>query len=378
MEVPILVCGCGMRIRAPGARPGRVGRCPSCGGRLEVPEAPAPLEDMEPVSEIALADSRRTFTEPTPTALSPARTGSKKRKRGSSRGTRSPSGTVQPMADGVLPLLSQPEKGWLVSVLYPLRGAESLAMLASLSLLFWIFGVLVVEYCLQAMNDTASQGAGLLGILFVIIALVPVVVLSPMILSYWLQYLGRILVTSAQGDCAPPRMPDRNFDGLFNGMSPWFIWLVLGLGLGLLPAIGLARPAEAEPVGNSAWLAAALAIVALPYILAALMLCFIHDDTFAAMPWGVLLALVRLGPGFLVLSGLILCGLGLVGGSFALALWIRSRAFWPYLLVALFCIMGLQWMQMVIMRLLGIYYFHHKAGLRWQNADLRWGVNWRL
>src|SRR5204863_9290224 len=38
MTVPILVCDCGMRMRAPGAVPGRVGRCPQCGGRLRVPD----------------------------------------------------------------------------------------------------------------------------------------------------------------------------------------------------------------------------------------------------------------------------------------------------------------------------------------------------
>src|SRR4030088_328686 len=37
-DVPVLVCACGKRLRAPGAKPGRVGRCPSCGGTMRVPE----------------------------------------------------------------------------------------------------------------------------------------------------------------------------------------------------------------------------------------------------------------------------------------------------------------------------------------------------
>ena len=39
MSVTILVCACGKRVRAPGARPGRVGRCPACGRSLKAPAA---------------------------------------------------------------------------------------------------------------------------------------------------------------------------------------------------------------------------------------------------------------------------------------------------------------------------------------------------
>ena len=42
MGVTILVCACGQRVRAPGATPGRIGRCPGCGGPLEVPTEHAP------------------------------------------------------------------------------------------------------------------------------------------------------------------------------------------------------------------------------------------------------------------------------------------------------------------------------------------------
>ena len=39
----ILVCGCGMRLKAAGAYPGRLGKCPACGAPLRVPDlAPPP------------------------------------------------------------------------------------------------------------------------------------------------------------------------------------------------------------------------------------------------------------------------------------------------------------------------------------------------
>ena len=241
MDVPILVCGCGMRIKAPGAKPGRVGRCPACGGRLEIPETPV-IPD-EPAPAIDFADAEDGFGLPreivadasAPSAVDDAEAEAIAPERG-------PSG--KPHADGrrLLPVQSKPESGWLVSFVYPLRGAESLAMVAAVGFIAWIFGVLVPEYCIQAMADAAIDGRlACMGMLFVLIAVLPVVFLGPIVLSYWLQYLGRVLVSSAMGECAPPRTPDRNFDGFLNGLSPWFIWLVLGLGLGLLPGDGDGR-----------------------------------------------------------------------------------------------------------------------------------------
>src|SRR5690242_3236057 len=99
MDVPILVCGCGMRIKAPGARPGRVGRCPSCGGRLEVPETPILQEEPKPPmdpgggeSTIGLADAFEGFGPAREIALTPPRTSSKvpRRKRSRSRGGPAP------------------------------------------------------------------------------------------------------------------------------------------------------------------------------------------------------------------------------------------------------------------------------------------------
>jgi hypothetical protein len=386
MDVPILVCGCGMRMKAPGARPGRVGRCPSCGGRLEVPEVPIIEEEPEPpmVPEgpeppIGLADPFEGFGPVREIALTPARTAPTVPKRKKSRSSSAPAtpGSRSPMSDGFLPVQQEPEASWLTSFLYPLRGAESLGMLAAIGVLAWTLTVLVPEYCLQAMADSEAMGASLLGLFFVWIVVLPIFFIGPLILAFWLQYLGRILVSSAMGECAPPRTPDRNFDGFLHGLSPWFVWLVLGLGIGLIPAIWAAFPGG-RFAGDAPWQSLALAAVLLPYILAALMLSFLHDDTMAAMPWGVLLGLIRLGPAFLILSGLVAGALGLVAGCFALALTIRAHAFWPYLPIALVCWILFLWCQMAIVRLLGLYYFRNKDSLRWHRVHPRWGVAWRL
>ena len=44
MGVDTLVCNCGMRLKAPGAVPGRVGKCPRCGSFLKVPDASTIVE----------------------------------------------------------------------------------------------------------------------------------------------------------------------------------------------------------------------------------------------------------------------------------------------------------------------------------------------
>ena len=203
MDVPILVCGCGMRIKAPGARPGRVGRCPACGGRLEVPETPV-------TPGRAGADDRfrrrgRTGFGPPSEIVPDARPASASR-RGiakRSRPRRGPSG--MPNADGRrLPAGAVEARERMADQLplpAPRRGEPGAWSRPSASSR-WIFGVLVTEYCIQAMADTSSMGASLLGMLFVLIAVLPVVFLGPMCLSYWLQYLGRVLVSSAMGECA--------------------------------------------------------------------------------------------------------------------------------------------------------------------------------
>jgi hypothetical protein len=340
-----------------------------------VPEAPAIPDEREP--PIGFADRSEGFGPRGKIVLTPARSAPAEAAPEPPRAGSVLPGSRPPMADGLLPVLQKPETSWLTSFLYPLRGAESLAMVGAFGVIAWVFTVLVTEYCLQAMADSESMGAGLIGLLFTWIAAVPGVILGPFLLSYWLQYLGRVLVTSARGDCAPPRMPDRNFDGFFNGLSPWFIWAVLGLGVGLIPALWCAFEARASQ-GSASWLSWVLAAAALPYILAALMLSFLNDNELAAMPWGVLLGLIRLGVPFLLLSGLIAAMLGSAGGCSALALVLRRHAFWTYLPVALVCWMIFLWVQMVTMRMLGLYYFHHRESLRWHRAHPRWGVAWRL
>jgi hypothetical protein len=282
-----------------------------------------------------------------------------------------------PMADGLLPPLERPETNWFVSVVYPLRGADSLGVIAATSAVLWFFTVLVPEYCLALIGDAESMGASSLGRLIALISILPFVLLLPLVIFYWLQYLGRALVSSAMGEARPPRSPDRNFDGFMSGLSPWLIWLALGPGVGLLPLFSygysLNSRADFNPV-----IGLGLFLLGFPYVLMAMMMSFLHDHALAAVPWNVVMAMFRLGASFGFMCVFIAGLLALALATFVLTLQLRAN----HLGIAIVCALGswvcVQWASIVVMRVMGTYYHHHRDRLHWHHERPRWGVAWRL
>lgn len=375
MSVPILVCECGMRLRAPGAVPGRVGRCPKCKGMLKFPEvtasAPSAVEDepssvgyfLEPGSALAASDS-------------PPRGEPRARKRRiKPRSDAQPARTT--MADGLLPSLASPETGWLPSFLYPLRGAEPMGFMGILGTAFWALTILLPEYCLTLMADAESLGATSMGHLVSLITSLPAVVLIPPTMFYLLQYLGRVLVSSAMGETIPPRLPDRNFDGFLSGLSPWFIWVVMGLTVSLLPFVTFVLSQGGE-ISTNRLMAFGLLLVGFPYGLMALMLSFLHDDATAAKPSRVLGTLSRFLPSFLGTCIVIVAALGTGAGIFALAFLLRANHFWLYVFACLASWVFAIWIFIAAMRIAGLYYYRRRDGLRWHVDRPRWGVAWKL
>jgi hypothetical protein len=284
---------------------------------------------------------------------------------------------LPPMADGLLPTLEHPETSWFASVLYPLRGAESLGVIAITSTFFWIFLILVPEYCLTVMSDAEKMGAPTMGHFVSLISILPGVLLLPFAIFYWLQYLGRVLVSSAMGDTAPPRTPDRNFEGFFIGLFPWLSWLVFGWMVGLVPFLlycfSLQKMADA-----SFLLGSVLILLGLPYILMALMMTFLRDDQAAAKPWAVMGAMLRLGVSFGSLTLFAAAAIALCAGMWLILLFVRAHFFWVYLVLCLgWCVVAV-WTSVVVMRVLGTYYQSHKESLLWNRGRPRWGVIWKL
>lgn len=278
---------------------------------------------------------------------------------------------------GILPPLKQTESSWFASILYPLRSADSLAVIASLTAILWLFTVLVPEYCLGLMGDADQIGAPTLGKLLGLLSILPVGFLLPFAVFYWLQYLGRVVVSSGMGETTPPRTPDRNFEGFLTGLSPWFTWLLLGVGVGLLPAALWRTLADGNsPAGIV--LTVGFACLALPYILVALLMTFIHDDDLAAKPLAVLTALVQLGGSFLFLCVFALFLIAAAAGLFVLAFLLRANYFKTYLLLCAPCWSAFVWTTIVVMRLLGNHYHPRRKILGWNIDRPRWGVTWKI
>jgi len=255
---------------------------------------------------------------------------------------------------------------WPPRLLYPSRGAEGLAMVATIGVAAWVLGTLAPEYCLAILAEAELMGATLLGQLFALISALPVLILSPLVMIYAVQYLARVLTASSEGERLPPRPPDRNADGLLDGIGSWLVWIVLGAGVGLLPLMAyLVAMASSGGSWNPA-VAAALGLAGLPYALMALLMTFTHDDPLAARPGAVLGALARLGPSFLGLSLTVAALFAVVGIAFAAALALRDRAFWIYIPASLACWLLAAWLSIVAMHTLGAYQAPRKVRLKWR------------
>ncbi len=357
MSVLILSCPCGLRMKAKGATPGRVGRCPRCGQTLTVPEAAKGEAKVEPMARGY--DLPNSFRPAVTRPVEKRADGKKSKRRG-----------VEPAR---LPEVSREvEPWWRPDVLFPLRGAEGLMIVAMMGLAFWFAATLIPELCLQFVAD----GGFLMGLLVSLVVALPALLLGFFAVSYALQYLGRVLVSGAMGEVVPPRPPDRNFDGLSSGLAPWLIWLACGasLGLGPLAAYLLSRSWN-EP--SNAFVVLLLAVVGLPYALMSLMMTFLHDSGFPR-PFGVVGALIRFNVKFLTMCAVEL-GLALmVLGAFAGVLMLRDQHYWVYMPLMLPCWMLALWVAIVGMRMVGIFYHHHASILRWHREKPWWAVTWDI
>ena len=274
--------------------------------------------------------------------------------------------------------LNVPESSWMADVLYPLEGAESLAAIASSSVIFWVFLTLVPEYCLTLMGNADTMGVPTLGKFIALVSILPVVFLLPFAFFYWLQYLGRVLVASAMGETIPPRLPDRNFDGFLNGMGPWLIWSVLGLVPGLLPLILYGLTLSTASEGSS------LVALALSVARVALYRDGPDDDVFARSFHGRDTA-GGYGchpPARRSLRKTLFNRLARrsrsAQGRFSSRSCLRTHHFWLYLVACLGCWVLVDWILVVVMRVLGTYYDRHKQALLWNRERPRWGVIWKL
>ncbi|SIN71747.1 hypothetical protein SAMN05444166_0389 [Singulisphaera sp. GP187] len=426
MSVTILVCPCGRRLKVAGLPPGKTGRCPSCGALIRIPGGeptapPAAVEDDEwnwegtyDLGQAAKPLALRPFEPPDPSprpvldpwlddlelpdANAPAAAPEGDDRQADDEwgwhGTAYNLGadiaapppnaaSVPPSSEGVVegPVPTPapigwskdgeakatnrppPDAWWPLSLFYPLRGAEGVAMVVTLGLVFWVMANLVPEYCLSLQDSAEASGAGLMGILIGLITALPSVIFLPIALLYWIQYLARVLTASFEGETLPPRPPDRNFEGLFDGLASWMLWGVLGVCVGFLPLTAYVVSVE----GGLPWnpgIAIALGLLGVPYALMALLIVFLNDDPLEAKPGGVLGAIGHRVPSFFGLCLTIGTIVGLTAAAFLGAFLLRPKFFWLYIGASLACWLLTAWNSIVAMHTLGSYYESHQQASR--------------
>ena len=248
MAVPIVVCACGARLRAPGARPGRVGRCPGCGASLRMPGPAAGAVEAEPERAAAPPKKRRT--------------------RAAAKG-----------------------ESLIASHRYPFRGPNGVAYLAFLPLAWW--AVSLGPFLLLASILVGDRLADLARVAFVpsLLGIAPA-------LAFTLAYLGRAFVATVAGDDQPPRWPEPDVWEALGALATWAVALASGAVVGAVPAWLLWKHTEGPGNLDRAAIAGLLAFGAV-YAQVSLAAGLLFGDLLAMNPWTVLKGVWTIGRGLI-------------------------------------------------------------------------------
>ncbi len=356
----VLVCACGRRLAAEGAKPGRVGRCPGCGATFRVPDrpkAPAPPVDIAE-SEPALGPAGYGLSDaPEPPRRRAARRTS----------AEPPTMAVAAPAQGVtgpLPVPRAIESSAAESLLYPFWGSTGVAALVALPPFLGAAFIFVVGLYVPIL---LSGGA------FVVLAVImtPVVVCCLAVGGFAARVLADVLRSSAWGEIHHPRWPHPGF-GECLAMAARWIWAgVAGWLIGGLPAL-----AYWVYCGDLDWLdgvvLAELIALGAAYAQMALVAVLLFDDWKAANPWTVLRAIRAIGWPYLkpcllagaaslMTIGLIAVGNRLPGGGQVV---VFGWLIWVVLI----------YQALVLLRVLGLCYHRAAARVGWFPERPRWGV----
>lgn len=355
--VPVLVCACGKRLKAAGAVPGRVGSCPACGARFQVPDgAPPPDVAATPPPVVApLTEEVLPIRAPVGPSAYVSSGGRKARSRPDPR-----------PRHGLIRAPEGPETRLRDSFLYPFWGETGLALLAFMPPAFWITSLPLISVAATLVSENASTATRLR-----VAFLVPMGGGLVFVIGFTLLYLGRVLVASSLGEVHHPRWPDWDLDEMLRGAGRWFWGLAIGVVIGGFPALVYwLSCGDIDPI-DAIVFAELLGAGAL-YAQMAILVSILHDDPLGANPVTVLLAIRRIGWGYArpcLVSGFALV---LIAGAFlglfaidqpvlgALALW----AFWVLSL----------YLAMVMLRVLGLCYHRRARALGWFIERPRWGA----
>lgn len=342
-DAPILDCACGKRLRAPGARPGRVGRCPACGGVLRIPTSEG----------TARSDADRTLADET---------------RRASQGRRKPRRCLESPTEnwhGFVRAPARPESSIRESFLYPLWGVPGISLLIFLPPLLWISSVpFLTAIAALSGRDTPHR----LNALFILVAFS---VCLGVPLGYALLFLGKVAASSAVGEIHHPHLPDWDLSDILFGFGRW-VWAgLIGGVVGGLPATAYWVYCGDVDLFDAMILSELLAVGAV-YALMALLASILYEDILAANPFTVIGAIVRVGWGYawpcLLAGSAVTAAVTLAVASFEVTTpEVSAFLLWFFWLVALY-------LSMVVLRVLGLFYHAHARELGWFRDRTGWGV----
>lgn len=336
-DVPILVCDCGKRLRAPGARPGRTGRCPACGALLRFP------------SDIAL--------EPSPPAPEPEITPPAKPKRKKRRGHETE------IWNGLIKPPPQPESRLRESLRYPFWGATGVALLVIFPPILWVVSIMVM-----LLGSAVVMGSGLVKIVS-LISMIPAGLGLFAAGGFLLLYLAKVLASSAIGEMHHPKWPDWEISALTFGLGRWLFALLVGGVVGGVPATAFWIYCGDIGFFDAIILAELIAVGAI-YALMALLASILHDDIWGANPITVVRAIGIVGWGYA--EPCLVTGIAVVLASTVLALALEVDS--PLLSAIcfyLFWVFAL-YEAMVVLRVLGLFYRKHARALGWFRGRTGW------
>jgi hypothetical protein len=344
MSSTMLVCSCGMTLKAAGARPGRVGKCPRCGALLTVPEGPvAAGYGVDPEAAV-----RPSFhSSPTLETSAPLRI--KRTKLSADHGPVAPPKGL--------------EKRFRESLGYPLWSWSSVAILAFLPpILSAVSAPLTVLHRVLT-GGTPFSVAGL-------VLMIPFTIGGIFVWGYFLVFLSHVLTSSAFGERLPPRSPTFSDDDVFRVLGRWFWATLAGFAIGFVPAV-----AYWIQCGEIDWMDRLMLInliaIGMAYAQMAVLAALLHDDPLASNPITVIGAIVRVGWDYAAIS--------LLGGGFAIAmgglllLFLEaSGSMFSVVLIWLFWLIFV-YGAMFVLRCQGLFCYRHKVVLAWFRDRPTWG-----
>jgi hypothetical protein len=340
-----LVCSCGQTLKTTGATPGRVGRCPSCGARFQVPAA-------EPhISEPRIPDSHEEVPE---------------RHQATTRRFR-PRPAAPPRTLGFIKPPASSETTLARSLLYPFWGEECLALLLFYPPVLWVTSLPMLVFLTPILTGDAAL---VLALPAMILGL-PFGLLTFVLCGYMLLYLGRVLVASAQGEVQHPRWPHWDGDDIRQGLGRWLVAMVGGFAVGGFPMIAYwIYCGDIDLFDRIIFVE--LGALGSTYALMALMAALLHETPLAANPVTVTQAIYRVGWGYLAPCLVAGVAASLSVGLFDFALNANHPitavlGLWAAWVISLY-------LALVVMRILGLYYRRHATKLGWINDRPRWGA----